>query len=161
MLTQYRLKQLLNYCPTTGIFTWASKRKRFNIGDRVIGSPMKNGYLRVKLDGKSYKLHKLAYLFMVGYLPARNILIDHEDGNPSNNAWCNLRLVNPTDSNKNRRFKRGKLSGIEFTPYGTYRVRIRLFECYKHVGTFKTLEGALDAKQRAYAEHGFHPNHGT
>jgi len=160
MLTQERLQELLHYCPETGIFTWIhGNGKGVKAGDVVKNVDVK-GYPRTQIGQIGYKLHKLAFLYMTGVLPDRKTLVDHEDGNKSNNSWSNLRLVDRTSSNRNRRFAKGIMSGIELNRYGTYRVRIRSLGCYVHVGSFKTAEEAIAAKFAALEKYGYHSNHG-
>ena len=55
-LTQERLKELLHYCPDTGVFTWLIKANNngANIGD-IAGGLDVNGYGRIKIARKIYK----------------------------------------------------------------------------------------------------------
>ena len=47
-LTQKQLKELLNYCPNTGIFTWIiSPSKRFKAGD--IARSSRKGYIDIRI----------------------------------------------------------------------------------------------------------------
>ena len=161
MVTQDRLKELLHYCPETGVFTWlVGNGKSVKSGD-IAGGPDANGYFRVKIRRVTYKLHKLAFLYMANVLPPRTLFVDHIDGDKLNNAWVNLRLVTPTESNRNRRFASGELTGIERNAYGRYRVRIRSKNSYVNIGTFKDLDTAKEARNKAYLAAGYHPNHGT
>jgi len=160
VITQEQLKELLHYCPETGVFTWIhGNGKGVKAGDIAKNVDVK-GYPRTQIKQVSYKLHKLAFLYMTGELPDRKTLIDHEDGDKLNNSWSNLRLVDRTTSNRNRRFAKGIMSGIEANIYGTYRVRIRSNGSYIHIGTFKTAEEAVAAKFAALEKYGYHNNHG-
>jgi hypothetical protein len=161
VLTQYQLKEVLHYCPETGVFTWlVGNGKSVKAGD-LAGGADANGYFRVKVRRVSYKLHKLAFLYMSDIFPPRTLYVDHIDGNKLNNAWSNLRLVTPAESNRNRRFASGELTGIERTSHGRYRVRIRSDKGYANIGTFGCLEIAKEARDTAYLNAGYHPNHGT
>ena len=79
-LTQTKLKTMVHYDPMTGVFTRlittgnASKQ-----GDTITGV--------VQLEGKSYELHRLAFLYMVGSVPT---IVKRIDGNKLNNKWRNL-----------------------------------------------------------------------
>jgi hypothetical protein len=160
MLTQDRLKELLHYCPETGVFTWIhGNGKSVKAGDAAKNVDV-NGYPRTKINRVLYKLHKLAFLYMTGKLPDRKTLVDHKDGNKTNNSWSNLRLVDCTSSNRNRRFVRGDLSGIELTKFGTYRVRVRYSGKSVGIGSFRTKEEAVAAKFAALEKYGYHSNHG-
>lgn len=82
MLTQERLKQLLHYDPDTGVFT-------SNSTNRKVGSVSDRGYLRLNLQNRLYMAHRIAWLYMTGDFPEREI--DHIDGDKLNNRWVNLR----------------------------------------------------------------------
>ena len=87
-LTQEYLKSILDYDLDTGIFTWKiNKAKRTKIGD--IAGWSYNGYREIEINDKKYKAHRLAWLYVYGEMP--NKLIDHIDGNRSNNKISNLR----------------------------------------------------------------------
>jgi hypothetical protein len=98
-LTQERLKKLLHYDPETGVFTrkisTTSNAQRGNIA----GTICKNGYAQAGVEGKRYYLHRLAWLYMYGYLPENEI--DHIDRNPLNNRINNLREVSRSCNAKN------------------------------------------------------------
>lgn len=59
------------------------------------------GYGEVKLDGKSYKTHRVIYELHFGEIPA-GIDIDHIDGIRLNNTPSNLRLVRDKQNAQNR-----------------------------------------------------------
>ena len=101
MITADRLRELLHYCPETGIFTWLiSTNRRIKIGS-VAGTLNSRGYICININGKIYKSHRLAWLYVHGNWPANNI--DHIDGSRSNNAISNLRDVNQSINQQNRR----------------------------------------------------------
>lgn len=66
MLTQETLKQALHYDPETGIWTWKIRPALcVQIGDRA-GCLDKAGYRKIQIEKKSYKEHRLAFLYMTG-----------------------------------------------------------------------------------------------
>ncbi len=86
MLTQKRLREILDYNPATGIFTFIKgKRKGEIAGTQHDG----RGFLKVAIDNKRYLLHRLAWLWMTGVMPRWNV--EHINGNRSDNRWANLR----------------------------------------------------------------------
>ena len=66
-LTQARLKELLRYEPETGAFYWlVAKSSRAQIGDRA-GGLRSDGYWYIRIDGKNYVGHRLAWLYTYGH----------------------------------------------------------------------------------------------
>lgn len=86
MLTQKRLRQVLDYDPRTGVFTWTKGDK----SGEVAGTRHDDrGSLKVSIDNERHLLHRLAWLWMTGFMPRANI--EQADGDRSNNRWSNLR----------------------------------------------------------------------
>ena len=66
MITQKRLKRLLEYDAGTGEFRWlVSTSNRAPIGTLVRGK-CRGGYLRARIDGRLYYCHRLAWLYVYG-----------------------------------------------------------------------------------------------
>jgi len=91
-LTQSSLKEILIYNPDTGIFI-RNDRRNSN------GSIDAYGYLILKIKGQQYKAHRLAWLYMYGETPSKNI--DHINGKKLDNRICNLRDVDQSVNVKN------------------------------------------------------------
>jgi hypothetical protein len=68
----------------------------------VIGNKDSQGYFRFNFLGKSYKVHRIVWQLHFGDIPS-GLLVDHIDGNPSNNNVKNLRLVTHVENATNRR----------------------------------------------------------
>jgi hypothetical protein len=85
-LTQERLKQLFEYNKHSGEF--------INVGNssRKVGNNA-SGYLKIKVDGKTYFAHRLAFLYIDGVLPDSNYDVIHVDHDRFNNSFENLELV--------------------------------------------------------------------
>jgi hypothetical protein len=82
------LKQVLSYDKNTGEFTWTDKAPT-KVKNKPAIAKDKLGYVCLKIKGKMYKAHRLAWAFVYGYLPEQHI--DHINGNPSDNRIVNLR----------------------------------------------------------------------
>lgn len=90
MISQRRLKELLTYYPDTGIFTWnLSRGNQFSPVGGEAGFTTEKGYIRIELEGKSYLLHRLAFLYMEGAFPIDQV--DHINRIRNDNRWENLR----------------------------------------------------------------------
>ena len=118
MITQKRLHELFSYNPETGNF---SRLKRMGYWGRVgsiAGTIDSWGYVVIKIDQKSYKAHRLAWLYVYGVWPENHI--DHIDGNISNNRIVNLRDVDVATNSQNQR-KAHKNSASGFL--GAYKTK--------------------------------------
>ena len=102
MLTSSRLKSLLDYDPDTGVFFW----KR----GKIAGTPDKDGYIQIQIDGKIYKAHRLAFLFQNGSFPTGQV--DHKNMEPADNRFCNLRNATPSENRANEKGWRLGLKGV-------------------------------------------------
>ena len=98
-LTAERVRERFNYDAESGIVTWRTNRRKNRVG-AVVGTET-GFYLKVKLDGKLYPLHRLIWLFVYGSDPRGQI--DHIDGNSTHNAISNLRDVTPSVNRQNQR----------------------------------------------------------
>lgn len=88
-----RLKEIVSYNPDTGVMTKLKNGKSD-------WCKQKHGHMLVNVDGTTYKLHRLAWLYMTGNWPVNHI--DHIDGDPTNNKWENLRDVTPSQNLRNQ-----------------------------------------------------------
>lgn len=110
MVTQSELKHMFNYDPETGIFTRLKSMNHLSKKGSIVGSLHRNGSLSVNIGGKRYLLHRLAFLYMEGYLPEHEV--DHINGNQSDNRWKNLRHVSRRCNLQNRGVMNNNSSGF-------------------------------------------------
>jgi hypothetical protein len=144
-VTAERLREVLDYCKDTGVF----RRKTSNKGGigSIAGSVRGDGYIRIGItcNGKfkSYAAHRLAWLYMHGFFP--DCMIDHIDGNKTNNAFNNLRL---SDCSKNAINSKNDflMKGVSFHKVkGQWRATIRRRGINHHIGHFKSKDNAAMA----------------
>jgi len=99
-LTQQRVQELLEYDEHSGEFRWrVTKNPNIRKGE-VAGCQARSEYWSIHIDGRNYRAHQLAWLYVKGEWGRP--LIDHRDGNPLNNRWTNLRLATHTNNAANR-----------------------------------------------------------
>lgn len=111
MITQKELKELLDYDPNTGVFTWKETRSGGCIKGKTAGSLKKDtGYIVIRINRREYQAHRLAYLFTKGYFPEYQV--DHRDGIRSNNKWENLRHVTRVCNLQNTKVYSSNKSGF-------------------------------------------------
>ncbi|URP85746.1 HNH homing endonuclease [Enterobacter phage EC-W2] len=102
-MTQDELKYRLNYDPDTGKFTWTGNGfKRPSDANRMrnkeAGCVGNKGYVFIRLDKKLYLAHRLAFLYMLGYMPE---FVDHRNRIRNDNKWLNLRDATRELNNQN------------------------------------------------------------
>jgi hypothetical protein len=64
-----------------------------------VGTKIERGYIRTHIKRKPTLVHRIIFMMHHGYLPE---MLDHIDGNPSNNRIENLRSVTCSQNNLNR-----------------------------------------------------------
>ena len=135
MITQLLLQNLLDYNPISGIFTRKVRTSnRIKAGDQA-GSLDKAGYLCIRVNGKTYKAHRLAWLYVSGNLPTGEI--DHINGDKADNRIVNLRDVTKSVNQQNRKFVRG------YSRDGNrWKAQVRFDGKWKHLGCYGTEQEA-------------------
>lgn len=88
MITAERLREVLTYNQETGEFAWKIKRGG---AKNPAGCINENGYLLIGIDGRLYRAHRIAWLYVYGAFPGGDI--DHINGVKTDNRICNLRDV--------------------------------------------------------------------
>ena len=145
-MDQGRLREVLDYDPDTGIFTWKVRvSTHCRPGDEA-GSPHARGYVVIGLDRCVYLAHRLAWFYVHGEWPEAEI--DHRNGVRTDNRLSNLRLATSTQNKQNRRNARGT------TPFrGRWKAQIGLGnKVTKYLGMFDTEEEAHQAYLAAKTE---------
>lgn len=148
MVTAKRLREVLEYDPLTGVFTWikAGKHTQWLLGREAGRVHKKNGYREICVDGRLYFAHRLAWLYMTGQWPRDQI--DHRNRQRSDNRWANLREADNSTNGLNR----SNVSGVSFYRKGGYarwRARIHIGGKTHSLGYFNTRELAEAASQSA------------
>lgn len=154
MLTSERLREVLDYDPNTGVFAWKVRPSRSRIEP---GSPAgyvsQRGYVCVKIDGRHYLAHRLAWLFMHGEWPPR--LIDHINGVCSDNRIENLRLATATQNNANSKgYGKSGIKGVTWDNRARkWKSEIRVNGPLVYLGLFDCPAAASFAYQIAADNH--------
>lgn len=153
MLTQERLRGLLRYDPETGVFTSLVNRGPLAPGD-VVGTPHHSGYKQIRVDGRIYLAHRLAWLYVHGEFPPGDI--DHINRNKQDNRIVNLRPATRSENNFNapvRRHNVAGIKGVRRTKNGSrWEARARIAGHERSLGTYDTPEEASAAYQ-SFARH--------
>lgn len=94
----------------------------------------------------------MACIFLGHDLTRKDMVIDHIDSNKSNNHVDNLRIVTQRENSSKEvtQNKKSKLpTGVTLTPHNRYRTIISIKNKNYNLGTYKTMEEALDVYQEA------------
>lgn len=160
-----RVRQMIAYDAESGSFTWICSRKGRSARPGAPAGCMRgDGYVRIVIDGQFHYAHRLAWQFEFGPIP-EDMEIDHIDHNPANNKISNLRLVTKSGNRKNRSRDSRNSSGINGVYWASHAkawcAQIRSERETIHIGYFKNLADAAQARKQAEADLGFHSNHGA
>lgn len=119
------------------------------------------GYLAGRIFDKRYYAHRLIWKLVTGHDPN---MVDHIDGDRTNNKWENLRNVSPAVNNMNAKRPSSNKSGhigIDWLERSrAWRAAIQTRGQRIHLGLFADINEAIAARKRAELSLGFHENHG-
>lgn len=138
------LRSALDYDRYTGVFRWKTPRPKIVVGS-IAGQLKHDGYWMIKLDGRMYLAHRLAWLFIYGKWPDE--YLDHINMNRSDNRIPNLREATYAQNQHNTKSRKNNTLGFKgVTAHGRkYRASIRLGGKPTHLGLFATPQEASAA----------------
>jgi len=156
MITHDELIEILRYEPETGDFIWLVNRGKAREGARA-GNRQSGGYLQVRIRGRNYYAHRLAFLYVHKRWPSQHI--DHINGIPYDNRIANLREATPGQNMHNSVKPKNNTSGYKGVSLekrtGRWRASIKVNNKIRHLGTYDTPEEAYEAyKEAAKKLHG-------
>lgn len=174
-ITIEEINSVLDADIENGILTWKQKTnksqtksnsesqlKRWN--STIAGTKAgykKDGYLRVSLNGKQIYVHRILWFLANGYWPD---VIDHINGDRSDNRQLNLRDVTHQENIKNSKKWSNNKSGVNGVSFDKSRNK---WEAYTHIdckkvslGRFDNIEDAKLARQKSDKELKFSKTHG-
>lgn len=157
------LNKLLNYNAETGAITWAVNRGRVKAGDSAGYFHKKDGYFYIKIRPNRYPAHRIAWFLYHGKWPDN--VIDHINGNGSDNRISNLREATVSENAHNMRRNKNNTSGYKGVCFdkvnGKWMAYVKFNGNFINLGRFTTKEDAFLAacsgRERLHKE--FH-NHG-
>lgn len=153
MITQAQLKSLFHYDPMTGLFMRTDRVANcVHLGD-FAGATDTYGYRQIKIKGRSYLAHRLAWLYMTGEMPSDEI--DHINADRRDNRWSNLRQADRSMNNQNRNYGRALPCGVYQNRGGRFISRLTKDRQRVHLGMFDTPEEAHAAYEMAVKRYEF------
>lgn len=151
MLTQQRLKELLQYDPETGLFTRLQDKGPSKKGTVAGTKRTKDGYISISIDYKKYQAHRLVFLYMTGTFPLKQV--DHINRDREDNRFNNLRHVSPQENQHNNSLSKKNTSGVTGVSWnkGIKKWHAYIKVNYKRInlGFFNTIEEAKEARENA------------
>jgi hypothetical protein len=149
--TYRRVNKLLSYDPLTGILTWKIARMRGHVPGVIAGSPSRDGYWTIMVDGKAYKAHRLAWLLHTGKWPKDQL--DHINRVRDDNRIENLRPANASLNQINSEMYRNNKSGYRGVYFHSgsnkWQAQLRRNNKQTHIGLFATAIEASRAREAA------------
>jgi len=153
-----KLRDRFDYDTDTGAFLRRSSNgRRWSAGDRADkqGSGALKSYRILCVADQKILAHRAAWMWVHGVAPTG--LIDHINGDKTDNRIVNLRDADSRINNENRRLassrSRSGVLGV-FSHQGKYRVRLTVNRKSVHVGVFDDVETAraayVEAKRRLH-----------
>jgi hypothetical protein len=157
ILSQEYPTSILHYEPETGWFRWKKKIAQKVVVGRRAGGLRGDGYRLIKISGKRYYEHRLAWFYQTGSWPNNDI--DHKNLNRCDNAWNNLRQATRSQNTSNTKIRITNLSnykGVTKKGKRSWQARIRVNGQDHYLGTFLSPELAhskyCEAAQEFHAE---------
>jgi len=92
----------------------------------VAGFKTPKGYIKVKIGKKAHAAHRIIFLWHHGFLPD---VIDHIDGNKSNNKIENLRSATKAENSANQKIRTTNTSGMKGVSWQTANKKWRVAIC--------------------------------
>jgi hypothetical protein len=151
-LTVQQLRDALDYDHTTGRFYWRRRKGVHHTTNvRYAGKEAGHrcprlGYVLLGFNGRLYRAHRLAWLYVFGEWPAGDL--DHINGDGFDNRTANLREATRTQNNGNMRMPSHNTSGLKGA-YWDKRAE-RWMSQIKHQGRQHYL-GYFDTAEQAHA----------
>lgn len=169
-LTQSKLHDLFEYVPHTGDLIWNTRPRadfRTERGWKIFNTQFsgkiasttnafgKNRYKVVRINGVLHLQHRIVWLYVNGRWPSS--LIDHKNGDGTDNRIDNLRESTFTENHANRKHQGQNASGLKGAFFhkraNRWTSRIGVNGKLLHLGMFDTPEDAHAAYVAAAEKH--------
>lgn len=148
MLTQTRLRELLEYDPATGAFRWRKGGTGRYYAGRIAGATSVQGYRVINFDGEKLRAARLAWLYMTGKWPDEHV--DHINGDRGDDRWANLREATRAENLHNVGLRVHNTSGVRGVYWNKrqqqWHARVNFNGTLFHCGYFDSIEEAKAAR---------------
>jgi len=144
-VTADRVREVLNYDPETGVFTWRTNRRGTAKAGRVAGTITPKGYRDIWVGGYNYRAHRLAWLCVYGTWPDGHL--DHINQDKADNRIANLRIATWSENMQNRQRYKNNASGFR----GVYKTAPGRWTAKITANGKKLYFGPFHSPEEAYA----------
>lgn len=149
------IREFLSYDPAAGEFRWIKKPSIGVEAGDIAGTTSGEGYRKIKFRGRVFRAARLAWFFVHGSLPQG--LVDHRNGNKSDDRIDNLREATRSQNTANSRPRRNSKSGFKGVHFrhdlGRWQAQIKAGGTAHHLGYFATAKAASRAYDAAAIKH--------
>lgn len=171
-LTAEQLRSILHYDPDTGLFRWSEGIDHWRAG-MLAGTKMRTRatgndyvvigigttsrgiydreYIAIGVQKRVYRAHRLAWLYVYGEWPDRQV--DHINGDSLDNRIVNIRLATNYQNCLNRGLRRNNTSGVKGVSWSKraqkWLAHITVNRKIMHLGLFDTIEEATAIRVEA------------
>jgi hypothetical protein len=141
IISQEYLKEIFEY--KDGDLIWKINKGTAKKGD-ITGAYSSSGYLNTVLHRKTYRTHRLIFLWHHGYLPKE---VDHIDCNALNNRIENLRPSTRGENCRNRKVTDKNTSGVKgvswYKQTNRWKVQLQVNGKKYNFGYYKDIDYAI------------------
>lgn len=149
IITVEEVRRLLSYDPDTGAFTWLIPTSdRIRVGQKA--GRVNSGYVGIRINGREYLAHRLAWFYVHGVWPVGDI--DHINRDRSDNRIANLRPATRAQNLQNRSYD----GAYWYASRRKWRVNIRVDGKRIWVGDYDDRADALAARKDAVLKYHSH-----
>ena len=150
LITHEYLLSILDYDAETGVFTWRWRDDvpyaiNSQFFGKAAGGLSNNGYIWISIKYKLYYAHRLAWFYVHGVWPDRQV--DHIKNPITDNRICNLRLATHSQNMKNRKIHKNNTSGYKGV---TWRKDKNKWQAQIKVNGKKYRLGRFDCPKKAH-----------
>ena len=151
-----KLTEFLRYDPSAGLIIW---RKHYSsvLAGEIAGSPKTStGAIHIGIFNKVYLAHRIAWA-LYHWRDPHPFMIDHKDGDRTNNKINNLRIADYSENNCNARIRKDNKSGIKGVCFhkrtGKWQATLKKDNTVFYLGLYLTIAEAAAAMETARNDH--------
>ncbi len=152
------LNEWLSYDAETGKLYWKKQRGSYAKAGSEAGGLHTKGYIRVGIRGNYYQAHRICWTIYHQEMLPTDAMLDHINGDRSDNRICNLRLVEEWMNSHNRYTQREESCGVHYnyakSKSKPWEAKITINKVRHHIGTYATYAEAVAARRQAEEAHG-------